>query len=262
MRVPVAYAARWDDRDGSFVLLLEDLGDTGCTVSDGLIGVAPEAAAIALDDLAELHLRFANPARRTAEANWVPPPLHDPSYGATMLQLGLDHHRERLSADFAEIAQCYIEAPDALHALWQEGPTTVIHGDPHIGNLFHDQGRTGFLDWGIISTGTPLRDVSYFLNVALSIEDRRGHQEALLRRYLELWNEGAAHSISLDEAWRAHRIHGAYTVLACCQIVTFPEGISPGQRSFAEAFLARAEAAVEDLDSLSALRDAGLCSLR
>ena len=135
--------------------------------------------------------------------------------------------------------------------------TTVIHGDPHIGNLFDDHGRTGFLDWGIISTGTPLRDVSYFLNVGLSIADRQAHERALLRHYLDIWNASAPSPIGLDEAWLAHRIHGAYTVLACCQIVTFAES-SDEQRIFSEAFLARAEAAVADLDSLAALRDAGI----
>ena len=63
---------------------------------------------------------------------------------------------------------------------------------------------------------------------------------------------------AIDAAWRSHRIHAAYSVLACCQIVTFPEDISEPQRQFTEAFLARAEAAVSDLDSLAALREQGL----
>ena len=133
---------------------------TDCSVSDGTRGVHPDAAAVALEDLASLHLRFEDPARRRAQADWVPAPLHDPSYAATLLRQGLDHHRDRLGRDFAELARLYIAKADALHALWQQGPTTVIHGDAHVGNLFDDHGRTGFLDWGIVSLGTPLRDVS------------------------------------------------------------------------------------------------------
>ena len=78
------------------------------------------------------------------------------------------------------------------------------------------------------------------------------------RDYLELWNASAKYTIDFDEAWHTHRIHAAYTVLACCQIVTFPEDISDPQRQFTNAFLARAEAAVKDLDALSALRERGL----
>lgn len=256
MRVPIAYVARSDERTGSFVLLLEDLGNTGCKIFDGITGVTPDAAAKALEDLAALHLRFADAGRRAVEASWVPPPMRDTSYGATMLKIGLEQHRDRLSAAFAAIAQYYIDDPDTLHTLWMDGPTTVIHGDPHIGNLFDDSGRIGFLDWGIISTGTPMRDVSYFLNTALSIEDRRAHEDALLRHYLDIWNASAAHPIELAEAWRAHRIHASYTVLACCQLVTFPENLSEAQMVFGEAFIARAAAAVSDLDSLSALQAA------
>lgn len=257
LRVPDAYLAHHEG-DGSFVLLLEDLEATGCTVSDGTIGVAPDAADRALEDLARMHVRFADPMRRTGEAGWVPPPLHDPSYGTALLKVGLEQHRDRLTHGFADIAQRYVDAPDAMHALWQKGPMTVVHGDPHIGNLFDDHGRTGFLDWGIISTGHPLRDVSYFLCMALSIEDRRHCERDLLRGYLARWNAASTHAFTFDEAFRTHRIHAAYTVLACCQIVTFPEDESPARRTFSEAFLARAEAAVADLDALGALREEGL----
>jgi hypothetical protein len=254
MRVPAVHVARQDDRDDSFLLLIEDLGVTGCTVSDGTYGVTPDAAARALDDLADLHLRFADPARRAAEAAWVPEMRGGSAYGTTLLRYSLAHHRDRLSADFAEIAELYIERSGALQELWRAGPATVIHGDPHIGNLFDDHGRTGFLDWGIINVSTPMRDVSYLLNMSLSIDDRRRHQRDLLRHYLGVWAAGGGAPISFEEAWLAHRVHAAYTVPACCQIVTFPENVTERRRVFAGAFLARAEAALEDLEARAAVR--------
>jgi hypothetical protein len=259
LRVPDAYVALHDDRDGSFLLLLEDLVTNGCAVSDGTWGIAPDAAATALDELAELHVRFEDPARRAEQAPWVPRASHGSNYGATMLRYGLDHHRDRLSDDFASVAEMYIDHSDVLHALWQEGPSTVIHGDPHIGTLFDDHGRAGFLDWGIINVSTPMRDVSYFLNMSMSIEDRRRNERELLRHYLERRTAAGGTEITLDEAWHAHRIHGAYTVPASCQVVTFPENATPRRRAFANAFLARAEAALADLEVTSLLRQtAGL----
>jgi hypothetical protein len=258
MRVPAVYVARHDERDGSFLLLIEDLLATGCSVPDGQRGVAPDAAAGALEDLAGLHHRFEDPERRRAEAEWVPPPLHDPSYGATFLRHGLDHHRERLSASYAEIAELYVARADALHALWQEGPISVIHGDAHIGNLFDDGGRTGFLDWGIISVGPALRDVSYFLCMALSVDDRRRHERELIRHYLAARSAGGGAAIGFDAAWRAHRVHAAYTVVASCQIAAAPDAGNAARRAFGAAFLARAEAAVADLEAGAALREAGI----
>jgi Phosphotransferase enzyme family len=253
LRVPKVYVARDDPIDGSFVLLLENLDTTGCTVSDGTWGVTPDSAAVALGDLARFHLRYLSAGRRRDELGWVPTarPLSD--YGAGLLRFGLDHHRDRLSRQFAQLSELYIDHPAALHELWQIGPRTVVHGDTHIGNLFDDHGRTGFLDWGMINVTTPMRDVSYFVNLALSTEDRRAHERDLIRHYLEIWNSEGTSALTFEEAWLAHRRHAAYCVPACCQIVTFPEDATEARRVFAAAFLARAEAAIEDLDAYGAV---------
>ena len=181
-------------------------------------------------------------------------PLSD--YAAKLLRFGLEHNRDRLSRPFARLTELYIDQAAALHDLWQQGPKTVVHGDTHIGNLFDDHGRTGFLDWGMINVTTPMRDVSYFMNMALSIEDRRLHERDLLHHYLEIWNPTSGLPLSFDQAWMAHRIHAAYCVPASCQIVTFPENATERRRVFASAFLARAEAAIEDLEAFEAVSSA------
>jgi hypothetical protein len=254
LRVPEMYVAVHDDADGSFVLLVEDLASTGCTVSDGTWGVAPDSAARALEELAELHVRFEDAAVRRRDASWVPPAVHGSTYGTNLLQYALDHHRDRLSTEFAEISELCIGHGDVLHEVWQRGPTTVIHGDPHIGNLFDDHGRTGFLDWGIVKVSTAMRDVGYFLCMALSVDDRRRHERDLLRHYLGARAALGGSAIGFDDAWLAHRVQAAYTVLASCQIVTFPR-VSERRRIFSEAFLARSEAAIADLQSRAALRE-------
>jgi hypothetical protein len=81
------------------------------------------------------------------------------------------------------------------------------------------------------------------------------------RTWMKRQDPGAAAGgelIGWDDAWRAHRIHAAYTVPASCQIVTFPVDISERRRVFSDAFLARAEAAIADLEAVAALHDAGL----
>ena len=258
LRVPTPHAVRSDPHSGAFVMLLEDLVAGGCTVSDGPTGIAPRAAARALADLAALHVRFEDPARRAREADWVPPPpASDGGYGAAMLRHGLDHHRARLSDRFAALAELYITQRAAMHALWNSGPgpDTVIHGDAHIGNLFDDQGRTGFYDWGMMQVGKGLRDASYLLAMALSPADRRAHERGLLRHYLAAREALGGVPVAFDDAWRAHRLYASYTVVACCQVVTFPHDATPRRRVFAESLLARAEAAIADLGVREALRD-------
>ena len=256
MRLPQVLVSR-ERSDGLFILLLEDLDATGCTISDGPTGVPLDAAAGALEDLAALHLRFIDPDVRAAQVPWIPTTSSSSDYGSVMLRYGLDNHRDRLSDEFAEMAELCIAHPDALQDLWHRGPQTVIHGDPHIGNLFFDGDRVGFLDWGIINVNTPMRDVSYFLTMSLSVEDRRSAERDLLSHYLDVWNAGGGAPLSWDEAWLAHRVHAGYTVLASCQVVTFPADATPQRQVFAGAFLERAQAAVADLEARAAIRAFG-----
>lgn len=260
LRTPRAHVVRYEeDEGGAFVLLLEDLVESGCTVSSGPESPTPDAAAKALEDLAAMHVRFEDPAMRRREAGWVPEPDPPSDYGSLRLQEGLERHRDKLTDAFAEMAALYIEQRDALHALWKEGPQTVIHGDAHIGNVFDDHGTTGFLDWGLVVVSTPLRDVSYFLDMCLSVEDRRAHERDLLRHYLDVRRALGGGTIPFDEAWQTHRIQAAYLAPASCQVVTFPEDATDRRKRFAAAFLERASAAIEDLESRAALREvAGL----
>lgn len=255
LRVPMTHAAVTTD-EGDFALLLEDLSVGECEVSDGTWGIAPDAAAGALKALAEMHVRFEDPARRAAEAPWVAVSRPSNTYGAPMLRYGIENHRDRLTDAFVEIAEIYIAKHEQLQALWHEGPHTVIHGDTHIGNLFMDGARVGFLDWGIINLNTPMREVSYFLTMAMNPDERRSSEHDLLRHYLDARRVFGGAEISWDDAWLAHRVHAAYTVPACCQVVTFPADASERRRVFADAFLARSLAALDDLDARGALREA------
>ncbi len=257
MRVPVAHVAL-DDADGSFVLLLEDLRATGCEVSAGPRGVTADEAADALVGFAHLHAAFEDPSRRAELAPWATPLSIGSDYGANLLQHAMEHRRDRMTDRFAAISRVYISKRSALHALWTEPPHTLIHGDAHIGNVFFDDGRVGFLDWGIANVNTPMRDVSYFLNMAMDIGERRERQHELLRHYLSARGALGATEISFDAARRAHRLHAAYCVVASCQVATFPDDATPARRVHSDAFMARAEAAIEDLDAIGALRTEGV----
>ena len=252
MRVPAVLVAVAQP-DGAFILLLEDLEATGCRVSAGPEGVPPDSAADALEDLAAFHLRFIDPAVRASEVPWILETSSSSDYGSVMLRYGLDNHRDRLTDDFAAMAELCIARPNELQELWHRGPKTVIHGDPHIGNLFLDRDRVGFLDWGIINVNTPMRDVSYFLTMSLSVEDRRRSERDLLSHYLDIWSSSGGARITWDEAWLAHRVHAGYTALASCQVVTFPADATPQRQVFAAAFLERAQAAIADLEARDAI---------
>ncbi|HJO23926.1 MAG: phosphotransferase [Myxococcota bacterium] len=255
MRVPCPYVARFEEASGSFVLLIEDLDTAGCTIPDTVAALSFEQAVLAMGDYAALHVRYEDDEIRAREAGWVDRMPRGSDFGTTLLQYGLDHHRDRLTDAFAELAGLYIEKQSALEEVWERGSVTVLQGDSHIGNLFEDHGRPGFLDWGLIHLGSPLRDVGYFICMALSPANRRKHERELLERYLEARRELGGEPIGFDEAWLLHRVHAAYNVPASCPTVTFPENAIPAQARTSAAFLERAECAIEDLEARAALRE-------
>jgi hypothetical protein len=265
LRVPEVHVAAVGADEREFILLMEDLDAAGCQISDGTWGIKRDGAAQVLEDLAVMHVRYEDPARRAAEAAWVPPYGAGGTYAAERLQYALDHHRDRISAEFAAVCELYIAHRLAVHDLWTGPDVTVVHGDTHIGNVFLDGAddraeldnpRVGFYDWGVIHLDQPLRDVSYFLQMAMQPDDRRAHEEELLRHYLDARTALGGALITFADAWAQHRLRASYTVVASCQVVTFPVDISPQREVFANAFLERSEAAVQDLDAVDSLTTA------
>jgi Ecdysteroid kinase-like family len=255
LRVPRPYRAATAD-DGSFVLVLEDLVAAGCAFSNGTWGVTATAAAGGLEDLARLHARFADPAVRAAVAPWLKGPRAGRSEGtARLLRTVLDQWHDALTPDYVAVGELYVEQHDRIDELWNAGPQTYIHGDPHIGNVFLDHERVGFFDWGLSRLSTPLRDVSYFLTMTVDPDERRANEGDLLRLYLDALRAAGGAEISFDDAWSVHRVQAAYTVLATF-LVFMPSYATSEAQALGSDLRRRSELALEDLEVVEALRAA------
>ena len=102
-----------------------------------------------------------------------------------------------------------------------------------------------------------MREVSYFLTMAMNPAGAaRAANATCCATTSTCAGRSAAAEIGWNDAWLAHRVHAAYTVPASCQVVTFPADASPQRRVFADAFLARSLAALDDLEARAALREA------
>jgi hypothetical protein len=257
LRVPgCSFAAA--EPDGSFVLLLEDLAARGAAISDGSWAVPGKLARAALAELAELHVRYEDPARLASVAPWATSKRgKTPDFVIQTLRHVIDHCAGQVNDAYLAIAALYIDHGDAIEAAWDAGPRTLIHGDAHIGNLFLDGERVGFLDWGMAKIGTPMRDVSFFLTMGVEPADRRREERELIRHYLAARRALGGSPISFEDAWLAHRLHAAYTVIASFLSLVPPYN-TEARRLFTSNFRARAMAAIDDLDSVGALREAGI----
>jgi len=253
MRVPgCAFAERRED--GSFLMLLEDLSARGAAISDGSWAVPGKLARAAVADLADLHVRFEDPARLAAVAPWAGSPRAKTSEFVTRtLRHVAESCRDRLSDAYVEVALLYVDHHEAINAWWDGGPQTLIHGDPHIGNLFLDGDRVGFLDWGMAKIGTPIRDLGFFLTMGMESDDRRRDERELVRHYLDVRHALGGSPIAFEDAWFAYRVHAAYTVIASF-LTMVPPYDTESRRMFTTNFRARSMAALDDLDAVGALR--------
>lgn len=255
MRMPTVYFSEADSQ-GDFVMVMEDLTARGCRVSDGTWAIPGELAAKAIEDLAELHVRFQDAGRLAAIAPWASAKrARSTDFTVRTLRFVIENHADLLSESYREVARLFADRPDAIDALWDRGPQTLIHADPHIGNLFIDDGRVGFLDWGMLCVYTAMRDVSFFLTMGMDSGDRGRQERALIRHYVDVRRALGGVELSFDDAWMAHRLHAAYTVIASF-LTLVPPYNSESRRVFTDAFRARATAALDDLDSVEAVRSA------
>jgi Phosphotransferase enzyme family len=95
---------------------------------------------------------------------------------------------------------------DALQVHARFPTTCVLHGDPHTGNVYLDpDDHPCFFDWESITTGNWAQDVAYHLGTVLSIDDRRAHEQELVRLYLSDLAANGGPSIDFEEGYELYR---------------------------------------------------------
>ena len=147
--------------------------------------------------------------------------------------------------DPQRLVDVYRATAAALSAAESTSPWCVIHGDPHLGNLFLDaDGLPCLLDWQLVQRGMWYVDVGYHIASTLTVEDRRTSERDLLRHYLECLAELGVEPPPRDAAWRALSrgiVHGFYLWSITTQV-------EPG---LIEILLRRLATAAADHDALT-----------
>ncbi len=255
VRVPEVWHASFDRSDDSFIMVLEDLDAAGCRFlraeDDDVVAVAESL----MDALAALHAAYWG-----QELPWLgthalssgdsPEARERMAMGASIVASALEQFGAEMPPAFGQMAEIYIGRNRDIGSLWNQGARTLIHGDDHIGNLFFEDGRTGFYDWAVASRHPGMRDVSYFLCNSLPTEVRRAEQDALVARY----RAGlAAAGVDLDDA-TAHEQHRLFSIYSWVSATTTAamgsrwQPIEVGRRA-----MERTTQALIDLDVLSLL---------
>lgn len=241
------------------LLVLEDILERGGTPKALADDIDAAYAQSMMVTLGELHAAFWKSPRLHTDLKFVRPERSRPGFSLLLRQFR--HVRSKLlrSAEYEfppEVRQMatFVNANDwALHANWERGAQTLIHGDTHLGNTFQlEDGTVGLLDWQVLYRAPGMRDVAYFLTHSVPTGVRQAHIDEFVQTYIDTLNaHGVADPPSLSQAWDALRLFAfdAWDSSAICLVwpgLQTPENVQAG--------IERANAAIVDFDVMPVLR--------
>jgi aminoglycoside phosphotransferase (APT) family kinase protein len=253
VRVPHCYHADWDDAGEHYVMVLEQLEESGCTFRNASTRYSLDYVRSVLAAFARLHAAYWESPRFGGDLAWVEPPAQHP-VAVKLIDRALAQYTDAMPSVFSDLGELYRSRQDAIHRLWEQGPQTLVHGDVHDGNLFFDRDQPGFLDWAVLARATPLRDVGYFLAGTLRPEDQRHHRESLLAYYRDQLLANGAPAPGLEVLYRQYQWHSAYVWVGAA--VTLAMGDAWQPVNYVKRSLDHLHAALEELDTVAALEAA------
>lgn len=252
VRSPKAYFAESDADAGQGIVLMEDLLASHASFGDTVHPAPPELVASTLRMEAQLHARW-----------WQSPELK--RFGERGGSLRSDGVIDRLMAPASWNAAMSMprsrgipqplrdgqRVHDAIHkmlAMNDRLPECLLHGDPHLGNMyFPADGDIGFLDWQRMMRGPWVWDVAYTLCGFLGIADRRAHERDLLANYLDELRKAGGEAPTFEVAWQLYQAQLFYGMVWS----VVPPGTQP--EDAIESVCTRFAVAIADHDAFRAV---------
>ncbi len=121
-----------------------------------------------------------------------------------MLPAFVDRYGDQLADEHVEVCRQYVPAADA-HAADRRAPLGLVHGDFRLDNLLFKNDDCVVVDWQTVQWGPAMLDAAYFLGGSLNVEDRRAHEEELVRIYYDGLLADGVSNFSWEQCWQEYR---------------------------------------------------------
>lgn len=240
-----------------FLLLMEDITLRGADPRDATRPLTRAQVANGVRGLGRLHGAFwGERLRRHPQLAWI-----EPFTGWSGMGGGIPRALE-MAGDTIPRAVRAMTRERIVDDLWQRyvgtlvrGPGTLLHGDPHVGNTYVlPDDDVGFLDWQVARTGNFSLDLGYFLQGAVTVDDRRAWEGELIDEYRAALALPDDERPSRDEVWLRYRASAAHGL--AIWLATW--GYGEWQRAdVCGALVERYAWAFVDLDAAAALDELG-----
>lgn len=256
---PRCYYAHYADTTGAFLLLLEDLVAArngsrvaGCTLAE---------AELIIGEIARLHAAWwLQPC--LGKLDWLRPfdlgPLQETyrrSWNVFVARMG-----SRLTDELRTIGELLGTHLAALFERYWDAPWTLVHNDIQLDNIFFSGAdaapKLTIIDWQSVVRGQGALDVAGFLGGNLTIEERRAHEDRLLKLYHQQLLKRGVRGYSLADlraGYRAALFDGFSRM-----VIAIASQLTPEQeRIHRDILWPRYSAAVLDLQADALLRQLG-----
>ena len=126
----------------------------------------------------------------------------------------------------------------------------LLHGDIRADNLFFDGDQMRVVDFQFAARGSGAADIAYLVTQGLPSRERAGHDEVLLRHYLDQLADFGVTDYGFDEAWRQYRCAAAYLMVLPVITLNGWDVLPERSRQLCLALTDRAIAAIDQIDAL------------
>lgn len=205
---PAVHRSLIDEPALDFLLVMEDVVERGGDPRDATRPYSVAEATSGALGLAALHRTYWG-ARFDAAGSlgWVEPFV---AWGGMSrgIDLGMRNAGDRIVEPVRSMTGEEIKRGqwDRYIGTLLDGPTTLLHGDAHIGNTYVlPDGTVGFLDWQVVRRGDAVIDLGYFLQGAVTVDDRRSCEEDVVQAYADALGES-----TFDDVWLRYRASAAH----------------------------------------------------
>ena len=90
-------------------------------------------------------------------------------------------------------------------------PSTLLHGDYQLDNLFFEGNDLRAIDWSSVSLGPGMLDWAYFVTGSLRHDVSPDNERSLIESYLEVLNRRGITSFGFEECYRNYLLAKIFT---------------------------------------------------
>lgn len=247
--VPRCHLAEYDDAEGWFTLILDDV--SGAEQGDQIAGCSVATAETVMRTLARVHAPVFNDLTvGTMDFLNLPSPISGTLIAALLPEF-LDRYGDQITDEQRAVCERYVPVAEA-HGADRRAPLGLVHGDFRLDNLLFADGAAMVVDWQTVQWGPAMTDAAYFLGGSLSVEDRRASERDLVKIYYDELMASGASNFTWEHCWNEYRRQVFWALVMVIVPAMVVERTERGDEMFMTLFH-RVCQQIIDLDALELL---------